>query len=206
LVASVPIALPAVMSVTRALGALALSKQKAIVSRLSAIDELAGVDILCSDKTGTLTQNKLTLSTPIPFDATKPEDIVMGAALATKADSEDAIDLAVLKAVPDAKALAQFKQTNLVSFDPVSKRTMTTVIDAQGKTWRYAKGAPQAISAPCKAASWTRRQRRPTTTRSKTSPSTGSARLASRIPATTGRPGSCSACFRFSTRHGPTRR
>src|SRR5208337_2666715 len=67
LVASVPVALPAVMSVTLALGALALSKQKAIVSRLSAIDELAGVDVLCSDKTGTLTQNKLTLSTPIPF-------------------------------------------------------------------------------------------------------------------------------------------
>jgi H+-transporting ATPase len=150
LVASVPVALPAVMSVTLALGALALSKQKAIVSRLSAIDELAGVDILCSDKTGTLTQNKLTLSTPIPFGGTKPDDIVMGAALATKADSEDAIDLAVLKAVPDAKALAQFKMTNLVPFDPVSKRTVTTVVDAQGSTWRYAKGAAQAISALCK--------------------------------------------------------
>ena len=150
LVASVPVALPAVMSVTLALGALALSKQKAIVSRLSAIDELAGVDILCSDKTGTLTQNKLTLSTPIPFGGTKPDDIVLGAAFATKADSEDAIDLAVLKAVPDVKALATFKQTNLVPFDPVSKRTMTTVVDVHGKTWRYAKGAPQAISALCK--------------------------------------------------------
>ena len=101
LVASVPVALPAVMSVTLALGALALSKQKAIVSRLSAIDELAGVDILCSDKTGTLTQNKLTLTTPIPFGNTKPDDIVFGAALATKANSEDAIDSAVLKAVAD---------------------------------------------------------------------------------------------------------
>ena len=147
LVASVPVALPAVMSVTLALGALALSKQKAIVSRLSAIDELAGVDILCSDKTGTLTQNKLTLSAPIPFGGTKPDDIVMGAALATKAGSEDAIDEAVLKAVPDQKALAGYKQTNLVPFDPVNKRTMTTVVDPQGKAWRYAKGAPQAISA-----------------------------------------------------------
>jgi H+-transporting ATPase len=150
LVASVPVALPAVMSVTLALGALALSKQKAIVSRLSAIDELAGVDILCSDKTGTLTQNKLTLSAPIPFGGTRPDDILIGAALATKADSEDAIDLAVLKAVPDAQALARFTMTNLVPFDPVSKRTMTTIVDAKGKTWRYAKGAPQAISALCK--------------------------------------------------------
>ena len=149
LVASVPVALPAVMSVTLALGALALSKQKAIVSRLSAIDELAGVDILCSDKTGTLTQNKLTLSTPIPFFGTHAEEIVDGAALATKEGSEDAIDQAVLKAVSDPKALAEWKQTNLVPFDPVNKRTMTTVIDPHGKTWHYAKGAPQAISAMC---------------------------------------------------------
>ena len=150
LVASVPVALPAVMSVTLALGALALSKQKAIVSRLSAIDELAGVDVLCSDKTGTLTQNKLTLSTPIPFGNTKSEDVAFGAALATKANSEDAIDAAVLKAITDPKALGRFKQTNLVPFDPVNKRTMTTVVDANGKTWQYAKGAPQAISALCK--------------------------------------------------------
>jgi H+-transporting ATPase len=150
LVASVPVALPAVMSVTLALGALALSKQKAIVSRLSAIDELAGVDVLCSDKTGTLTQNKLTLSTPIPFGNTKAEEVVFGAALATKANSEDAIDAAVLKAITDPKALGRFKLTKLVPFDPVNKRTMTTVVDANGKTWQYAKGAPQAISALCK--------------------------------------------------------
>ena len=133
LVASVPVALPAVMSVTLALGALALSKQKAIVSRLSAIDELAGVDILCSDKTGTLTQNKLTLSEPIPFGGTRPEEIVIGAALATKAGSEDALDEAVLKAVPDPKALAVWRQTALVPFDPVSKRTMTTVVDPKAR-------------------------------------------------------------------------
>ncbi len=150
LVASVPVALPAVMSVTLALGALALSKQKAIVSRLSAIDELAGVDILCSDKTGTLTQNKLTLSTPIPFGGTHAEEIVMGAALATKEGSEDAIDEAVLKGVTAPKALAAWKQTNLVPFDPVNKRTVTTVVDPKGKSWRFAKGAPQAISALCR--------------------------------------------------------
>jgi H+-transporting ATPase len=136
--------------VTLALGALALSKQKAIVSRLSAIDELAGVDVLCSDKTGTLTQNKLTLSKPIPFGNTKAEDVIFGAALATKANSEDSIDTAVLKALADPKALDGFRQTKLVPFDPVNKRTMTTVVDANGKTWQYAKGAPQAISALCK--------------------------------------------------------
>ena len=65
LVASIPVAMPAVFSITMALGALALSKQQAIVSKLSAIEEMAGVDILCSDKTGTLTKNQLTLGEPI---------------------------------------------------------------------------------------------------------------------------------------------
>src|SRR5208282_3361925 len=90
---------------------------------------VASAGVLCSYKTGTLTQNKLTLSTPIPFGNTKAEDVVLGAALATKANSEDAIDAAVLKAVTGSKALGRFKQTKLVPFDPVNKRTMTTVDD-----------------------------------------------------------------------------
>ncbi|MEJ2921268.1 plasma-membrane proton-efflux P-type ATPase [Bordetella avium] len=150
LVASVPVALPAVMSVTLALGALALSKQKAIVSRLSAIDELAGVDVLCSDKTGTLTQNKLTLDAPIGFNDAKPDEVIFAAALATQTSSEDAIDQAVLKGVKTPADLAQYKQTHFVPFDPVNKRTIATVTDSAGKSWQYAKGAPQAISALCK--------------------------------------------------------
>ena len=98
LIASIPVAMPAVMSVTMALGALKLSKQKAILSRLSAISELAGVDVLCSDKTGTLTMNRLTLDEPISFGAT-PEEIITAAALATQKQSEDAIDQAVLRAM-----------------------------------------------------------------------------------------------------------
>ena len=72
LVASIPVAMPAVFSITMALGALALSKQKAIVSRLAAIEEMAGVDILCTDKTGTLTKNQLKLGDPILLAATDP--------------------------------------------------------------------------------------------------------------------------------------
>ena len=90
LVASIPVALPAVMSVTMAIGAYALSKQKAILSRLSAIEELAGVDVLCSDKTGTLTMNQLTVDAEIPFGSAKPDDVLTGAALATQISSEDA--------------------------------------------------------------------------------------------------------------------
>jgi len=80
LIASIPVALPAVMSITMAIGAYALSLQKAIVSKLSAIEELAGVDVLCSDKTGTLTQNSLSVQTPIPFGASHPEDVLLCAA------------------------------------------------------------------------------------------------------------------------------
>src|SRR5262249_29816020 len=84
LVASIPVAMAAVFSITMALGALALSKQRAIVSKLSAIEEMAGVDILCSDKTGTLTKNQLTLGDPILFSAKSAQDCILAAALASK--------------------------------------------------------------------------------------------------------------------------
>ena len=150
LIASVPVAMPAVMSVTMALGALALSKQKAIVSRLSAIEELAGVDVLCSDKTGTLTMNQLKLDAPIPYGSAKPEDVVFAAALASQRSSEDAIDVAVFQGLTDPKALDTITQTAFVPFDPVNKKTVATVTDAQGRTFHYAKGAPQAIAELCK--------------------------------------------------------
>ncbi|MFB1486002.1 MULTISPECIES: plasma-membrane proton-efflux P-type ATPase [unclassified Thiocapsa] len=150
LIASVPVAMPAVMSVTMALGALALSKEKAIVSRLSAIEELAGVDVLCSDKTGTLTLNQLKLDTPIPYGSAQAQDVVFAAALASQTGSEDAIDQAVLQALADPKSLDTVTRTKFVPFDPVNKKTVATVTDAQGRTFQYAKGAPQAIAELCK--------------------------------------------------------
>jgi H+-transporting ATPase len=147
LIASIPVALPAVMSVTMAIGAYALSLQKAIVSRLSAIEELAGVDVLCSDKTGTLTLNKLTVQAPIPFGDFKKDDVLVCAARATQASSEDAIDLAVMGALPSPAAITGTKQLAFTPFDPVNKRTIATVVDADGRRAHYAKGAPQAISA-----------------------------------------------------------
>jgi H+-transporting ATPase len=145
LVASIPVAMPAVFSITMALGALALSKQKAIVSRLEAIEEMAGVDILCSDKTGTLTKNQLKLGDPILLAAKNPQDVILAAALASKIEDRDAIDTAVIDALQDQSILKSFTQVQFVPFDPVSKRTAATVIDAQGKTIVVSKGAPQAI-------------------------------------------------------------
>src|SRR5499433_1426135 len=145
LVASIPVAMPAVFSITMALGALALSKQKAIVSKLSAIEEMAGVDILCSDKTGTLTKNQLTLGDPILFSAKSAQDCILAAALASKIEDRDAIDTAVISALKDQTALKTYKQVKFVPFDPVSKRTAATVTDAQGKSVMVSKGAPQDI-------------------------------------------------------------
>jgi H+-transporting ATPase len=145
LVASIPVAMPAVFSITMALGALALSKQKAIVSKLSAIEEMAGVDILCSDKTGTLTKNQLTLGDPVLFAAKDAQDCILAAALASKIEDRDAIDTAVIAALTDQSAVKIWKQTKFVPFDPVTKRTAATVTDASGRSVVVTKGAPQVI-------------------------------------------------------------
>ena len=145
MVASIPVAMPAVFSITMALGALALSKQQAIVSKLSAIEEMAGVDILCSDKTGTLTKNQLSLSEPMLFAATDPQDCILAAALASKLEDKDAIDTAVITALKDQSVLKGWTLSKFVPFDPVTKRTQATVTDASGRSFMVAKGAPQAI-------------------------------------------------------------
>ena len=148
LVASIPVAMPAVLSVTLALGALKLSKLKAIVSRMEAIEELAGVDILCSDKTGTLTQNKLTLGEAQPFGVTAQELILAGA-LASKAENHDAIDLAVIGALSSPDVLAGYRQMRFIPFDPIGKRTEATIENADGHTFKVTKGAPQVVMHLC---------------------------------------------------------
>lgn len=147
LVASIPVAMPAVFSVTMALGALALSKQGAIVSKLESIEEMAGVDTLCSDKTGTLTKNQLAVGDPILVSAKDPQEIVRCAALASQASSHDPIDDAVLAAIEDKSAIEGYQQTKFVPFDPVTKRVEATLRDSSGKVSYAAKGAPQAILA-----------------------------------------------------------
>ena len=145
LVAAIPVAMPTVLSVTMAVGARLLSKKEAIVTRLSTIEELAGVDVLCSDKTGTLTQNKLTLGDPFCVNNIPADQVILWAALASRAEDKDTIDLAVIGGVKDDKALKAFQVIHFQPFDPVHKRTEATVKASDGKQFFVAKGAPQVI-------------------------------------------------------------
>jgi H+-transporting ATPase len=145
LVAAIPVAMPTVLSVTMAVGALLLAKKDAIVSRLAAIEELAGVDVLCSDKTGTLTQNKLTLGDPFSVNNISAEQIILCAALASRAEDKDTIDMAVLGGLKNERALEGYQVTHFQPFDPVHKRTEATVKGADGKQFKVTKGAPQVI-------------------------------------------------------------
>jgi H+-transporting ATPase len=144
-VAAIPVAMPTVLSVTMAVGARLLAKKEAIVSRLVAIEELAGVDILCSDKTGTLTQNKLKLGDPFCVGGIPADQIILAAALASRAEDKDTIDLAVLGGVKDDKVLKTYQVLHFTPFDPVHKHTEATVKGADGKQFDVAKGAPQVI-------------------------------------------------------------
>jgi len=144
-VAAIPVAMPAVLSVTMAIGALVLSKKRVIVSRLEAIEEMAGIDILCSDKTGTLTQNCLTLGEPVRFAAADDRELLLAAALASREEAGDAIDGAVLQGLDDTDALADYRIEHFTPFDPVSKRTEARARSARG-VFDFTKGAPQVIA------------------------------------------------------------
>jgi H+-transporting ATPase len=144
-VAAIPVAMPTVLSVTMAVGARLLAKKEAIVSRLVAIEELAGVDILCADKTGTLTQNKLTLGDPFCVNNISADQVILNGALSSRSDNNDTIDLAVLGGLKEKGALKGYDVVHFQPFDPVHKRTEATVKGNDGKTFKVTKGAPQVI-------------------------------------------------------------
>ncbi|EKM57421.1 uncharacterized protein PHACADRAFT_251073 [Phanerochaete carnosa HHB-10118-sp] len=153
LIGGIPIAMPTVLSVTLAVGAQQLAKYKAIVTRITAIEELAAVTILCSDKTGTLTTNKLTidkttLKTYGPFSA---DDVILLSAYASRTENQDAIDACVVGTLGDpARARAGIKLLDFKPFNPVDKRTEITYLEeSSGKLKRVTKGMTGIIIELC---------------------------------------------------------
>jgi H+-transporting ATPase len=146
-IAAVPVAMPAVLSVTMALGAKILAAKQAIVTKLTAVEEIAGIDVLCSDKTGTLTKSELTPGEIFTLEGFRPEDVILFGALASRAEDQDPIDLAVLSGIKDKKVLESYQVTHFQPFDPVHKRTEATVKGSDGHVFKVSKGAPQVILA-----------------------------------------------------------
>jgi H+-transporting ATPase len=144
-VAAIPVAMPTVLSVTMAVGARLLAQKEAIVTRLAAIEELAGVDVLCSDKTGTLTQNKLTLGDPFSVNGIPADQVILWAALASRVEDKDVIDMAVIGGLKNNRVLNDYQVVHFQPFDPVHKRTEATVKGEDGKEFKVTKGAPQVI-------------------------------------------------------------
>jgi len=146
-VAAIPVALPAVMSVTMAIGALRLAKKKAIVSRLAAIEELAGVDVFCSDKTGTLTKNEMKVQEPVVYGDFTSEDLFTYAVLASKRENRDPVETPIFDYFDqeiDKSAFSEFETVSFRPFDPVRKRTKA-IVRRNGKEEAVWKGAPQKV-------------------------------------------------------------
>lgn len=148
-IAAIPVALPAVLSVTMAVGASVLAKKKAIVSKLVAIEEMAGMDILCSDKTGTITKNELTLAEVKPFEGFTTNDVLLFASLASREEDKDPIDSAIISKAKSFKTIVEKLDSYTVKdfkpFDPVIKRTEVTIEDPEKNIYKVSKGAPQVI-------------------------------------------------------------
>jgi H+-transporting ATPase len=148
-VAAIPVALPAVLTVTMAIGAIALAKKEAIVSKLVSIEEMAGVDVLCSDKTGTITKNELTIAEVKHFGKFEEEDVLFYGTLASREENHDPIDDAVITKAKSihtiADVLNRYDVLDFKPFDPVAKRTEATIESRDGGRFKVSKGAPQVV-------------------------------------------------------------
>ncbi|KAK9715495.1 hypothetical protein RND81_06G168300 [Saponaria officinalis] len=153
LIGGIPIAMPTVLSVTMAIGSHRLSQQGAITKRMTAIEELAGMDVLCSDKTGTLTLNKLSVDKnliEVFCKGVDKEHVLLLAARASRVENQDAIDACMVGMLADPKeARAGIREIHFLPFNPVEKRTALTYIDGNGNWHRASKGAPEQILDLC---------------------------------------------------------
>lgn len=149
LIGAIPVALPAVLTIVQAVGAIELSKKGVLVTRLDSIEDGASIDIFCFDKTGTITQNNLTVVNSVAFGDYSKEDVIKMAALASVKDSMDAIDLSIINYAKKEKIdLSEYEKVSYDHFNPESKKTQA-VVKLEGKSIKIIKGAAQTIIDIC---------------------------------------------------------
>ena len=150
LMSAVPVALPAVMTIVQAATGMKLAEEGVLVTRLDSIEDAASISVLCLDKTGTITQNKLAVTDSIPYSGFTKDDVVRTAALSSRSEGMDLIDLAIIDYAKNQKVdLNSHKQVSYTPFNPAIKRT-EAVIEADGKRYRAVKGAAQIVMGMCK--------------------------------------------------------
>lgn len=150
LMGAVPVALPAVLAIVQSVGAVELSKKGVLVTRLDSIEDAASIDILCLDKTGTITQNQLAVGEIIPFGDITTNEVIMLAGLACQAQSKDTIDTALLQYSRSIDIDIESHQcVSFTPFEPATKRSEAIIASGE-KTFRVIKGAPQTVISLCK--------------------------------------------------------
>ena len=149
LLGAIPAALPAVLTIVQSVGATELAKKGALVTKLDSVEDAASIDIICFDKTGTITQNKLSVVDGIPFSGNKKEDVLRIASLTSQSEGMDLIDLAVIEFAKKSEVnFNEYKQVSYTPFDPSTKRT-EAMIETGGKQFKAVKGAAQVIISLC---------------------------------------------------------
>jgi len=149
LVSAIPVALPTMFTISMALGSLELSRKGAVVTRLDAVEDAASMDILCADKTGTITMNRLTLADVLPVGPHTKEEVVLYGALASQEANQDPIDLAFISKAKEMQLpVASYDQVSFTPFDPSTRRTEASV-KFEKEEFYVVKGAVKTIMALC---------------------------------------------------------
>ncbi len=150
LMGAVPVALPAVLTIVQSVGAMELAKKGALVTRLDSIEDAASIDVLCFDKTGTITQNKLSVAESMPFSEFTKEDVVTTAALSSQEEGMDIIDLAIIEYAKGMRIdFKAYKRISHLPFNPSIKRS-EAIIEVGAKHFKAVKGAAQIVISMCR--------------------------------------------------------
>ena len=150
LLSAIPVALPAMFTVSTAVGSMELSRKGVLVTRLSASEDAATMNVLCADKTGTITQNKLSVAKLIPIDAFSEKDVILYGALASQEANQDPIDMAFTTKAKDQNWFPHvYVQKSFTPFDPATRRTEAVIKDEEGTEFKVIKGAVHAVVHAC---------------------------------------------------------